>query len=485
MAWSPAKTCVIVLGAAITALSLAVQPKVAAADGPATPTQPSPGKVESRRALATQCDALLGSAERSSFGWGWSDEVLQPEPAAPPMRGAPRSVRPASIKPVPINAVESSVLGLELFWAGQVLDDERYRSAAFEVARGVASVRTRRGQVRARGLLGTPAGPTDVPLDVPERFATRVALALMLTLIDADHPAPDAVPTAQDRRWAERLKGPAAHCAFWLAAQQTNVGAWPSAYPPDVPLGKAYRIIRLDDPGNRDNLCAILLAGEVLDDANLRRYADRGAGEFVALRLSDYRTGDRSLWGSAYTLDGDPPRKFPELDNGYDLLATRCAMQALLAMYLINFDQRDNDALVEAARAIAALPKEDGKWRRYYDRRGNPLGPPPATQSINMFGPTTAPVDDGSAAAFGLLPTLDAVTQISAVGGKKYADFLSATRPLKTRLVEQISGLSDDSLGTRLVNEVEGPQPTAWLKSSRPATMWDLLQKAANDGITR
>ena len=58
-------------------------------------------------------------------------------------------------------------------------------------------------------------------------------------------------------------------------------------------------MVRIDDPGNRDNLCAILMAGEVLDDANLRRYADRAATALVGLRLSDYRTGNRELWGTA------------------------------------------------------------------------------------------------------------------------------------------------------------------------------------------
>ena len=81
------------------------------------------------------------------------------------------------------------------------------------------------------------------------------------------------------------------------------------AYPPDAALGKAYRVIRVDDPGNRDNLCAVLLAGEVLDDTNLRRYASRAADELAALRLSNYRTQDRSLWGTACTLDGDPARR--------------------------------------------------------------------------------------------------------------------------------------------------------------------------------
>jgi hypothetical protein len=458
-------------------------------------TQPSPAQLEARSALTAQCDALLESAVRTPFGWGWAEEVPQAGLAAPPAPGrTPRSKTPVSHKPVPIDSAETSVLGLELYWAGQVLGEEKYSSAAFEAARGVASVRTRSGQVRAQGVMGTASGPMDVPADVPERFATRTALALMLTLIDADPPAApgpsngpagDAAPAAEGRRWTERLKGPAAHSAFWLAMQQTNAGAWPSAYPPDAALGKAYRVIRIDDPGNRDNLCAVLLASEVLDDANLRRYATRAADELASLRLSDYRTQDRSLWGTACTLDGDPPRRFPELNYGYDLLATRYAMQALLASYLLNLRKTDNDALADAARAVAGLPKEDGKWRRFYDRRGNPAGPLPATQPFNAFGPDPAPVDNGSASAFGLGPILDAATQIDAVGGKKYADFLSATRPLKTRLAEQVAGLSDDSLGMRLNNQPDDAQPVpAWPKSSRPGRMWDLLQKAASRGKT-
>ncbi len=437
----------------------------------------------------------MESAVRTPYGWGWAEDAAQDEPAAAPGQGRAARVKGApSHKPIPIDAAETAVLGLELYWAGQILGQEKYESAAFEAARGVASVRSRSGQIRAQGVMGTASGLMDPAADVPERFATCTALALMLTLIDADPPpAPgasngpsgDAAPAAEGRHWTERLKGPAAHSAFWLAAQQTNSGAWPSSYPPDAPLGKAYRVIRIDDPGNRDNLCAVLLAGEVLDDANLRRYANRAADELAALRLSDYRTGDRCLWGTACTLDGDPPRRFPELNNGYDLLATRYAMQALLASYLLNLRKADNDALADAAHAIAALGKEDGKWRRFYDRRGNPAGPEPATRSSNPFEPDAAPVDDGSASGFGLSPVLDAATQIDAVGGKKYADFLAARRPLKARLIEQVAGLSDDSLGSRL-NRSEDPQPApAWPKSSRPGRVWDLLQKASGAGKTR
>ena len=398
--------------------------------------------------LAADCDALLRHAIRGSFGWGWGAPEADQQPQANVSREA---------RTIPIDATESAVLGTELFWAGKKLGRPEYIQAAFEVGRGVASVQARNGQIRAMGIMGTPAGPTDQPADVPERFTTRAALGLMLTLIDAD-------PSA-----GSRLKAPATRAAFWLAGQQTNSGAWPTPWPPDAPLGRAYRIIRLNDSGFRDSFCALLLAGEVLDDANLRRYADRAIDQILALRVTDFRSGARGLWISAYDLDGDPCRKFPDLNRGYDLLAARNAMQSLLISYLFSLQQRDNDGLLEAARLVNGLPHEAAGWHQHYDRRSHlPLdSDDPATQ------PADAPVDRVP----GISAILDAVTQIDAVGGKKYAEFLAERRSLKQRVAEQLCGVAEDSFSER--SEEHASRVAAagsWPISSRPGRLWLLLR---------
>ena len=164
----------------------------AAALGPST--QPSPEQREARSALAAQCDALLESAVRSPFGWGWADEA-----------GASRARRPARVRAAPpdrgrrhrINRSRSIRPRLP-YWAWNYSGQDSF-SATRNTSpphsrrpRGVSSMRARSGQIRAQGVMGTSSGPMDVPADVPERFATRTALALMLTLIDADPPTPPA-----------------------------------------------------------------------------------------------------------------------------------------------------------------------------------------------------------------------------------------------------------------------------------------------------
>src|SRR5690348_14865816 len=107
MTWLTCKIPLAVSCAAIVAFTFLPHPQ------PAFAAEPSP--TQARSALAAQCDALLESAIRSPFGWGWSDEDPQAAPDPAPGR-RPARPAPASHKPIAIDTAETSVLGLELYW---------------------------------------------------------------------------------------------------------------------------------------------------------------------------------------------------------------------------------------------------------------------------------------------------------------------------------------------------------------------------------
>src|SRR4051794_11507072 len=90
-------------------------------------------------ALAARCDELVRSAVRGPYGWGWTPEVAAPggaaadadvdeEPETAPKRGngrpakaKPKPAEPrAPHKPILIDGRATALIGLELFWAGEL-----------------------------------------------------------------------------------------------------------------------------------------------------------------------------------------------------------------------------------------------------------------------------------------------------------------------------------------------------------------------------
>ena len=449
-----------------------------------------------RAQIATRCDDLLRTALRSPFGWGWnSGEAEPPEPAPgrfpsgaltpsakPP---AKPTLRPAAAQRHPvIDGRETAVIGVELFWAGELLGEEKYKQAALEAARGLSSIQTRAGQVRAHGPMGLFTAPADAPAEVADRSATVAALGLWLTLIDAGDRAagrapggvpddPPANPPGEARggRPGEaenrggpagrdaRLTAPAALAARWLVSQQTPTGAWPVGYPSDAPAGKGARVVRLDTPEFRDTALALLLAADVLERRDLRVRFDKAADQLAAMRVILIGRFDPVLWVAGYDLQGNVLRHVAEFPGDIDLLATRHALQTLLAGYLVTLRTEDAVTARQAAEALAPLPRPGGKWARFYTNRGEPTDPPkPAT---------TRPVSDAAPGFFpGLTdvskppptdPKIDGVlrltAQIAELGGEKVVQSLAEERPMRRRLVEMICGLSDDSLSPRLPGE--------------------------------
>jgi hypothetical protein len=430
---------------------------------------PAPaGDEEVRAALTLRCGEALRSAVRTPSGWGWTvadaeaapeygDEGKEGRKAAPRRQRAPDPL---------IDAVPTAAVGVQLLWAGELLNDDRYRQAAREAARGLAAIQNPTGQVRARGLLGRAGGPKEPLAEVPDRAATRAALGLWLALLESEA---QGAARARDSR-----RPPAAAAAHWLARQQTPGGAWPVLYPPDAPRGKGTRLVRLDDADCRDTALALLLAGDVLNDAHLRTVFDRGVEALLACRVASGQVPQPAVWQAAYSLDGTPQQKFADLPQGTDLLATRRAMEVLLCGHLLASNPNAAPALREAAAALAALPRKGDAWSRHYDRRGRPLdaAAKPANRATGFF---QEPAAAEAQAPLALAPVLAAAGQIRENGEDALRNSLDAGLKLRQRVVAVLCGASGQLLG-------EGELGHASLQSQRVRALWLAVQKAAAAG---
>lgn len=314
----------------------------------------------SRRELLKACDELRHAAITSAYGWGWlADTDNASDTAASGARPTTPAKKPRTrdrnaTPDIDIGATASAGLVLQL--VGQALNSEPERHAAREAARGLASVQLQTGQMPATArLLPRPGGFAESVGIVPDRGPTCAALAAMLLVIDANKDKPDA-----------RIVAGATRAATWLARQPTSAGGWQSAYPPDAGL-KAHRLIRLDDRGYRDSTFALLLASQVLARREYELTADRCVDELLRLRIrADGATG-QSLWPAAAKLGGEAIDDIPELPPGADLLATRFAMETLLAARLVTDHGALDKELFASLTSVAALPKPGGRWRRRYD----------------------------------------------------------------------------------------------------------------------
>src|SRR3954470_21963376 len=86
--------------------------------------------------LADECDALIQSAVRRSYGWGWDTVTLN---AARSSATTPRHI---AMEPLGTPAA-----GMLLLWSGQLLQEPRFRQAALEGARGIGAAQMPSGQV--------------------------------------------------------------------------------------------------------------------------------------------------------------------------------------------------------------------------------------------------------------------------------------------------------------------------------------------------
>lgn len=434
----PDQVAVMALPAALLCLLLVTGSARAADDADAA---------AARRELIADCDALIGAAVKTPYGWGWNNDTG-------------RAARAGRGRTVTIDLRLTAAAGVALHVAGARLGEPRFSQAAVQAARAVAAVQMNNGQVPATGVIGANAGGRDPPAAVPSRAATCAAVGLLAAVV-GDAERTDGEPGDPRTAQAARLRPAAVRTAYWLATQQTRAGCWLVAYPPGAGPGDASRLVRLDDPDYRDAAIALWLAADVLGDARLRRKAELAVEHLLSLRIADDRSLGHNLWSTAYTGEGLVPTKFPELAPSIDLAASRYAMQALLVASLLGDDEASAPVLREAAVALAALPKHEGVWRMRYEldvRAEAPAeepatdgAPPPAegeeappASDVFLPAPTAVAVFEP---AEGVAEVVRSVELLNELGAEGLRESLDQRLPLEHRLALTLCGLGDDPFG--------------------------------------
>ena len=344
---------------------------------------------------------------------------------------APREQRAGAVA-VSMEPLHSPAAGLVLLLAGELLGEERFTQAAHEAARGAAASVSRTGMVLSRPTFGPAlAGGRDEPAYVAPRDATVAALGLMLADLAA---APD--PAQQD----DIVKRGAARAVLWLFRQQAQNGAWTSAYPADVPGRDALRLVRLDDGDYRNCTYALLLAGDVLENPRATASARRAADLLLRARLAGPMRSS-ALWATAYSVDGvvlDESLNFP---NGADVLASRYAMETLLATYVKFNDEAHRDALAEAARTLQAGVGGDGSWPRFPDPG---LARQPSSRPLRGAASTRRAFDEPyPSGTFGLEFVLPVAEQVKLVTPQRLAEDLSRLFTPRQQLAATMVGVQN------------------------------------------
>ena len=436
--------------------------------------------------LNSECDDILRLAIHRPYGWAWDPA------AASEMNGHP-SPRAVSMQPLATPAA-----GLILLRAGLLLNEPRYIEAAQQVARGISASEMPTGRIRSNPIFGPVAGGREEQAIIADRAATRCGLGLLLALVDQANASTQPTDARQ-----EAIRRAAQRSARWLAKQEAPNGLWPTAFPPSAKPVDTMRIVRLDDADYRDSTFALLLSAELFHDETLHHFALGPLDGLLKVRLISDVHGP-GLWSSACTIDGtNIPTGFP---NGPDLLASRYAMQTLLAGYLLTGEATLSTALDRAATTLTQVKRPDGFYDRFLDPTaaadmaralaGSDAGTPHFFATV----PSTKPTQSHSVLAsqvlsgdFEIPELLDAATRLKSTGRDGYVTSLGGTTPLHEDLEASLCGLSDDPLSSNFPQTAaevppylashadfwkpaEGPAPDDL--SGRVKRLWVLLLRA-------
>jgi hypothetical protein len=396
--------------------------------------------------LGRECDELLSLVVKRSYGWGWTEEGPQIKARA----GGQRIV---------LDPPGTAAAGFVLYWSGELLDRVDYKEAAYHAGRGVGAAQQPSGQIPAEALfLPTSAGGHDRPLLIASRASTRAAVGLWLTLLDESGAKND------------QLRPHAASGLNWLLKQQAPLGAWPQGYPPTTAPRDAARLTRLDTEDFRDSVFTMLLAADVLDDARARRSVERSLQTILRMRVGGASKLGEPFWATAYGLDAFPTDRVQEFPPGVDMIATRHAMQMLLAGYVIlgdppiagEEDRSWSKALKEAATALPRLPKFEGKWIRRYEYDVAATPPPPAAPTDAFDTRRQLVASAQQLGMFGLETLAEDSLNLIDVGREKFVAALSANFTPRQRLAAAVCGLEEDPFAVDL--PVRGEDIADYLK---------------------
>ena len=387
----------------------------------------APAKAELRR----QCDELIARAVKRPYGWGWTEDAPEQRPKG---GGQPVSMEPGG----------TAAAGFVLYWAGDLLDEPRYKDAAVQAARGIVASQRSTGAVIARPMfLPNVAGAKEPAALVADRTPTCAAMGLLLTILE-DAGAPDPA-----------IKGSALRGLNWLLHQQPANGAWMQADPPSTQPSDAVRLIRLDNGDWRNCTFTLLLAAEVLNDSRCSRAVEKSNARLMRLRIGDQSRIGRPLWATAYGagIDATPSDRLGDYPPGVDPLATRFAMETLLATVLALGDPPKqlveeqppvpSAALADAAAAVEKLPKYGGKWMRNYDFDVTATVPPPPEQRVEGSLLAAPPQAKQATGLWGLNPVLRAVDVLNKEGRTGLGKRLALELSLHQRLCAAVCGLEE------------------------------------------
>jgi len=363
--------------------------------------------------LAAECNSLIDAAVRHPYGWAWPATIV-------PARRDRRSV-------VSMEPGDTPAAGMVLLWAGELLKEPRFTEAAVQAARGIAVSQEKTGKIPSRPVFASTPGGGDPSTVVPERAATRAGLALLLAVTGAD--------ASRD----EQFRRAALRASTWLQRQQTGDGGWPTPFPPGATRENSTRILRLDLSDYRDSTLALLLATEAFPETPAGRGASKSLTKLLSLRLTA-PARLANLWATAYQLNGALVEGNESLPLGADALASRFAVQTLLAACVINRDAEAAKALEAATKALLELRNGDGTWQRlyYFDLLSAPQ------PELSVLVPTTQPaVATGD---FGLSQTLDAAETLLRIGGDAYEARFSEGLLPRQQIALTLVGLLDQPL---------------------------------------
>ena len=372
--------------------------------------------------LRKQCDALVASALKRPYGWGWAD-------------ASDGDAKLAAQKiPVSLEPGATPAAGLLLLYSSELLQEPAYADAARQVARGVSAGQRANGKFPSQALFArTNVLSIEQASALPDRGSTRASLALLLSLID----------DTNKEKQQEEIARAASRGTRWLVKQQADPGGWPVTFPPGAPPTRATRLIRLDTPDTRDSILTMLLGYEVMGDPFHRRSVEKSLEFLVKVRSGAGLPVGAGLWESACTLSGLAHEKSPDFPEGYDTLASRNCMQAFLGAWVILGDGQRLIAADLAGRSIQDLIKNEdgGAWHRHYSSKGATLDPRVNDEHRPVFGTGAAEAPKSDPL---LAPTLEAIEKAKALGREKYRERLRTRAPLKHFLAQVTVGLTSE-----------------------------------------
>jgi hypothetical protein len=240
------------------------------------------------------------------------------------------------------------------------------------------------------------------------------------------------------------LRRAAARASQWLTRQQSGDGGWPVQAPEGIAEKKPPRLIRLDTRDYRDSTFALMLAADVLGDQSALKGAKSATEKLISLQLAGPGALSR-LWTGAYRLDGGIEEKLPDLPPGADSLATRRAIETLLAASILLEDDDARIAAREAARSVLGLRGDDGKWQRIRPLRGElprQVESMFANPATNQFNPAAERAD------FGITQVLAANEFMRTLGPTEFAARLAQSATVQERLATAVCGLTDSPFAT-------------------------------------